>query len=158
MCSCRNAYPEVPPDSRLRHEPTTSRHAPLTRLSESDLVTADGAINRSMLMRIARHRALRERQSYAAMGTPRPWSELLGEEMRHTWSIAKVMVECRKARSEFAKLTPAEQSIRQLELRLHKLRYGLATPSCAKTEDDIAHHERLLEHSRKRAATVEAAE
>ena len=118
---------------------------------ESALIAPAGAINRSMLMRIATQRARRELATYAAIGAPRPWPELLGEELRRTWSIAKVMHECRQARRERATLTPAEQHIRQLEFRLERLRRGFATPSCAKTQDDIAHYERLLAWARAAA-------
>jgi hypothetical protein len=114
---------------------------------ESALIAPAGAINRSMLMRIAMQRARRELAAYAAIGAPRPWPELLGEELRRTWSIAEMMRQCRQGRRDAA-LTPAEQHIRQLEFRLERLRHGLATPSCAKTQDDIAHYERLLARAR----------
>src|SRR5260370_33674371 len=97
-----------------------------------------------MLLRIATQRARRELAAYAAIGAPRHWPELLGEELRRTWSIAKVMHECEQGRRELTVLTPAERHVRQLEFRLARLRRGLATPSCAKTQDDIAHYERLL--------------
>ncbi len=118
------------------------------------------AIDRSMLMRIAADRARREREAYAAMGAPRPWSELIGEELRRTWSIAKVMLECEQGRRALANMPPAARQIRQLELRLHKLRHGLATPSCAKTRDDIAHDEALLARARanEHGAMADAAE
>src|SRR5262245_2789295 len=47
-----------------------------------------------------------------------------------------------------------------LELRLHRLRYGLATPACAKTEDDIAHVEAELAQARadQLATIAQAAE
>jgi hypothetical protein len=115
---------------------------------ESALIAPAGAINRSMLMRIAMQRARRELAAYAAIGAPRPWPELLGEELRRTWSIAEMMRQCRQGRRDHAALTPAEQHIRQLEFRLERLRHGLATPSCAKTQDDIAHYERLLARAR----------
>ena len=115
---------------------------------ESALIAPAGAINCSMLMRIATQRARRELAAYAAIGAPRHWPELLGEELRRTWSIAKVMYECEQGRRELAALTPAEQYVRQLEFRLERLRRGLATPSCAKTQDDIAHYERLLARAR----------
>jgi hypothetical protein len=92
---------------------------------ESALISSAGAINRSMLTRIATQRARRELAAYAAIGAPRPWPELLGEELRRTWSIAKVMRECRQGRRDLAALTPAEQHIRQLEFRLERLRRGL---------------------------------
>lgn len=131
---------------------------------ESALITSAGAINRSTLVRIAAQRARRELAAYAAIGAPRPWSELLGEELRRTWSIAKVMHECQQGRRELAALTSAERYIRQLEFRLERLRRGLATPSCAKTQDDIAHYERLLARARAaadcdaRVAIAQAAE
>ena len=131
---------------------------------ESALMTPAGAINRSMLMRIATRHARRELAAYAAIGAPRPWSELLGEELRRTWSIAKVMYECEQGRRELAALPPPERHVRQLEFRLERLRRGLATPPCAKTQDDIAHYERLLARARaaagcySRAATAQAAE
>jgi len=139
---------------------------PLSQIDpcESALITPAGAINRSMLMRIALQRARRELAAYAAIGAPRPWPELLGEELRRTWSIAKVMYECEQGRRELSTLTPAARHIRQLEFRLERLRRGLATPPCAKTRDDIAHYERLLAWARatagceSRVATAQAAE
>jgi hypothetical protein len=142
------------PDPRIRMPP------PVPDLQEADLVTPAGAIDRSMLMRIAIHRARRELGAYAAMAAPRPWAELLEEELRRTWSIARIMRDCAAGRRHVAAMTPAEQRIRRLELHLQRLRHGLATPSCAKTEDDIAHVETLLARARadQLAAIAEAAE
>ena len=129
-------------------------------LRETDLVTAAGAIDRSMLRRIAAQRARRESAACVAAGAPRPWCELLGEEVRRAWSIAQVLRECRQGRDALSKLSPAELRIRQLELQLHKLRHGLATPPGAKTRDDIAHCEALLARARQDepAAMPQAAE
>jgi hypothetical protein len=129
-----------------------------TALRESDLIGPTGAIDRSVLMRIAAHRAARELAAYAAVGSPRPWRELIGEELARGWSIAKVMREGAAGRRAFATLPPAEQAVRALELRLTILRCGLATPSCAKTDDDIAHYEVLLARARAAATMAEAAE
>ncbi len=154
-----------PTDAKTRHsrgrwpaKPRSPFRVP--ELRESDLVSPTDAIDRSMLMRIAADRARREREAYAAMGAPRPWSELIGEELRRTWSIAKVMLECEQGRRALANMPPAARQIRQLELRLHKLRHGLATPSCAKTRDDIAHDEALLARARanEHGAMADAAE
>jgi hypothetical protein len=131
-----------------------------SELREADLVTPAGVIDRLMLVRIAVHRARRELGAYAAMATPRPWAELLEEELRRTWSIARIMRDCAAGRRVVAAMTPAEQRIRRLELRLQRLRHGLATPSCAKTEDDITDVEALLARARadQLAAIAEAAE
>lgn|SRR5262245_2227235 len=131
-----------------------------TALREADLITAAGDIDRSMLIRIAAQRARCEEAAYVATGAPRPWCELLGEELRRTWSIAKVLRECRQGRDALMRISPAEQRIRQLELRLHKLRHGLATPPGAKTRDDIAHCEALLarEKADEHAAMPQASE
>jgi hypothetical protein len=129
-------------------------------LREADLVTPAGANDRLMLLRIAVQRARRELGAYAAMATPRPWTELLEEELRRTWSIARIMRDCAAGRRGVAAMTPAEQRIRRLELHLQRLRHGLATPSCVKTEDDIAHVQVLLARARadQLAAIAEAAE
>jgi hypothetical protein len=157
MPSLSRVGAEIPRGHRVERMPVepTSPFVP-AGLHETDLITPAGVINRSTLMRIATYRARRELEAYAAMGAPRPRSELLGEELRRTWSIAKVMLECEAGRRAFARMPPAERHIRQLELRLEKLRRGLATPSCAKTQDDIAHYETLL--ARARVAIAEAAE
>jgi hypothetical protein len=126
-------------------------------LREADLVTAAGAIDRAMLIRIAAQRAGREMAGYAAIGAPRAWRELFGEELRRCWSIAEMLRECRRGRDALAKKPPAEQRIGELELRLHKLRYGLATPPCAKTRDDIAHCEAALARAREEASMPQAA-
>jgi hypothetical protein len=130
---------------------------PPADLREADLVTAAGAIDRAMLMRIAGQRAGREMAGNATIGAPRAWRELFGEELRRCWSIAKMLRECRNGRDALAKMPPAEQRIRQLEFRLHKLRHGLATPPCAKTRDDIAHCEALLARAREEASMPQAA-
>ena len=131
-----------------------------TDLREADLIDSAGAIDRELLMQVAAQRARRELAAYAAMGSPRPWRELIGEELARGWSLAHLMRACAAGRRAFAGLPPAEQRIRQLELRLAILRDGLATPACAKTRDDIAHHEALLERARAAgaAAMAEAAE
>jgi hypothetical protein len=120
-------------------------------LRETDLVTPAGAINRAVLMRIAAARARREFLAYAATGAPRPWRALFAEQLMRTWSIARVLAECRAGRRAVAALPAAERKIRQLELRLEILRRGLATPSCAKTQDDLAQIEALLERARAQA-------
>jgi hypothetical protein len=68
--------------------------------------------------------------------------------------------ECRQGRDALTQISPAELRIRELELQLHKLRHGLATPPGAKTRDDIAHCEALLARAREdeTAATWQAAE
>jgi hypothetical protein len=137
------------PRSGMGHDATRAASPRPANLRETDLVTAAGAIDRSALMRIAAQRARRETAAYAAAGTPRPWGELLGEELRRGWSIAKVLRECRQGRDALSELSPAELRILQLELQLHKLRRGLATPPGAKTRDDIAHCEALLANARE---------
>jgi hypothetical protein len=86
-----------------------------TELREADLVTSAGAIDRLMLVRIAAHRARRELGAYAAMATPRPWAELLEEELRRTWSIARIMRDCAAGRRVVTAMAPAEQRIRRTE-------------------------------------------
>jgi hypothetical protein len=111
-------------------------------------------------VRIAAQRAGREAAAYVATGAPRPWCELLGEELRRTWSIARMLRECRRGRYALTKISPTELRIRELELQLHKLRHGLATPPGAKTRDDIAHCEALLARAREDepSATWQAAD
>src|SRR5262245_66281785 len=99
-----------------------------TELREADLITPIGTIDRSMLMRIAVHRARRELAAYAAMAAPRSWAELLSEELRRTWSIARTARDCAAGGRSIAGMKPAERRNRQLELRLHRLRYGLSHP------------------------------
>jgi hypothetical protein len=135
--------------SKVRHDSTGPPSPGPAELNETDLVTAAGAIDRPLLVRIAAQRARREAAAYAATGAPRPWRELLGEELRRTWSIARVLRECRQGRDALTQISPAELRIRELELQLHKLRHGLATPPGAKTRDDIAHCEALLARARE---------
>jgi len=146
------------PRSGVEHDATKPASPRPAELHETDLVTAAGAIDRSALMRIAAQRARRETEACVAAGAARPWCELLAEELRRGWSIAKVLRECRQGREALSVLSPAELRIRQLELQLHKLRRGLATPPGAKTRDDIAHCEALLARAREDepAATLQA--
>jgi hypothetical protein len=148
------------PRSKGRHDSTGPPSPCPAELHETDLVTAAGAIDRSLLVRIAAQRARREAATYVATGARRPWCELLGEELRRTWSIAGMLRECRQGRDALTQISPAELRIRELELQLHKLRHGLATPPGAKTRDDIAHCEALLARAREDepAATWQAVE
>ena len=106
--------------------PPAPASVPLLR--ESDLVTAAGAIDRAVLMRIAAARARGEFLGYAAIGAPRPWRTLLAEELARTWSLARLLAESAAARRAVAALPPSLRRLRRLELRLEILRRGLATP------------------------------
>ena len=134
--------PHEDPQRRQAGLDETGLPAP-AKLRETDLVTAAGAIDRSMPRRIAAQRARRESAACVAAGAPRPWCELLGEEVRRAWSIARCCANAGKARCAFETIAgraahpPARTAIAQAAARARD-------PARREEGDDIAHCEALL--------------
>jgi hypothetical protein len=117
-------------------------------VSEADIVDAGNTIDWPALNAIADRRARREQEACARIGWLRDLSVLIAEEVAVLERTAAVMIECRQAREIIEQMTPREQLIRSLELRLAKLKHGLGMPYDA---DAVARCETLLAQARAEA-------
>jgi hypothetical protein len=120
-------------------------------LTERDIVTPAGRLNRKAMLEIATYRGWQEHGRYIAdFGEAPPLRDLIARELRQLRQTAAVMVACRRQQAALDAMPPQERLVRQIELRLEILRNGLGQPI---DKEAIAHHAELLAQARAAVPT-----